>query len=76
MFIVKMDNHDGNHRCLEDKNVPIALVLPSRWWDGAESLGIEHTSCLCFCKFPNCTYNVSCAPAVSSECGKNKTIRL
>ena len=39
MFIVKMTNHDGNHRCLVEKNVPI---LPNRWRDGAESLGIEH----------------------------------
>ena len=38
MFIVKMANHDGNHRCLVEKNVPIALILPSRWRDGAESL--------------------------------------
>ena len=30
------------HRCLIEKNVPIALILPSRWQDGAESLGIEH----------------------------------
>ena len=42
MFIVKMADHDGNHRCLIEKNVPIALILPSRWQDGAESLGIEH----------------------------------
>ena len=42
MFIVKMANHDGNHRRLAEKNVPIALILPSRWGYGAESLGIEH----------------------------------
>ena len=42
MFIVKMANHDGNNRCLTEKNVPTALILPSRWPDGAESLGIEH----------------------------------
>ena len=24
-----------------EKNVPIAFILPSRWQDGAESLGIE-----------------------------------
>ena len=42
MFIVEMADHDGNHRCLEEKNVPIALILTSRWWDGAESQGIEH----------------------------------
>ena len=35
MFIVKMADHDGNHRCLAEKNVPIA------WQDVAESLGIE-----------------------------------
>ena len=38
----------GNHRCLVEKNVPLALILPSRWQDGAESLGMECTSCLCF----------------------------
>ena len=42
MFIVKMADHDGNHRCLVEKNVPKALILPSRWQDGAKSLGIEH----------------------------------
>ena len=42
MFIVKMADHDGNLRCLIEKNVPIALILPSRWQDGVESLGIEH----------------------------------
>ena len=41
MFIVKMADHDGNHRCLKEKNVPIAFILPSRLRDGAESLGIE-----------------------------------
>ena len=34
-----MANHDENHRCVVEKNVPIALILPSRWQDGAESLG-------------------------------------
>ena len=37
-----MADHDGNHQCLVEKNVPVALILPSRWQDGAESLGIEH----------------------------------
>ena len=37
---------DYKHRCLIEKNVPMALILPSRWKDGAESLGIECTSCL------------------------------
>ena len=36
-----MADHYGNHRCLVQKNVPIALILPSRWQDGAESLGME-----------------------------------
>ena len=48
MFTVKMADHDGNHRCLVERNVPIALILASRWRDGAESLGMERTSCLCF----------------------------
>ena len=38
MFIVKMADHDGNHRCLVEKNVPTTLILPSRWRDGADSL--------------------------------------
>ena len=42
MFIVKMADHDGKHRCLVEKNVPTALILTSRCRDGAESLGIEH----------------------------------
>ena len=42
MFIVKMVDHDGNHRCLVENNVPTSLILPSRWQDGAESLEIEH----------------------------------
>ena len=37
---------DYKHRCLVEKNVPIALILPSKWQDGAESLGMEHTCCL------------------------------
>ena len=31
-----------------EKNVPIAFILSSRWRDGAESLGIETASCLCY----------------------------
>ena len=42
-----MVDHDGNHRFHAEKNVPIALILPSRWQDGAESLGMKTTSCLC-----------------------------
>ena len=29
-----------------EKNVPIVVILPSRWQDGAESPGMERTSCL------------------------------
>ena len=36
-----MGDHDGNHRCLVEKNVPIVLILPSRWQYSSESLGIE-----------------------------------
>ena len=46
MLIVIIDNHDGKHKCLVEKNVPIALILPTRWRGGAESLGMERTSCL------------------------------
>ena len=42
-----VSNFDYKHRCLIEKNVPMALILPSRWQDGSESLGIERTSCLC-----------------------------
>ena len=42
-----MADHDGNHRCLIERNVPIALILSSRWQDGAESLGMETTRSLC-----------------------------
>ena len=31
MFIVKMADHDGNHRCLVEKNVPIAFILIDQW---------------------------------------------
>ena len=33
-------------RCHMEWNVPIAIILPRRWQDGAESLLIETTSCL------------------------------
>ena len=35
--------------CFIEKNVPIEFILPSRWLDGVQSLGIEITSCLCQC---------------------------
>ena len=37
---------DNEHRRVVQKNIPIVLILPSRWQDGAYSLGIERTSCL------------------------------
>ena len=40
--MVEMADHGGNHRCFVEPNVPIAFILPSRWQDSAESLGIEH----------------------------------
>ena len=43
-FFLKQTFYDGNHRCLIEKNVPIAFILPSRWQDGAESVGMETTS--------------------------------
>ena len=46
VIILKMDDHDGNHRYLVENNVPMVLIFPSRWQDGAESLGMETTSCL------------------------------
>ena len=47
MISIMVSRFDYKHRCLIEKNVPIALILPSRWEDGAESLGTEHTTCLC-----------------------------
>ena len=44
-----VSHFDHKHRCLVQKNVPILLILPSRWQYGNESLGIERTSCLCPC---------------------------
>ena len=37
---------DCKHRCHIETNALIAFILPSRWQDGAESLGIETTCCL------------------------------
>ena len=34
-----VSHFDYKHRCLVEKNVPTALILPSRCWYGAESLG-------------------------------------
>ena len=41
-----MANHYGNHKCHLEKYIPIVFILPSRWQDDAESLGIETASCL------------------------------
>ena len=43
---IMVGHFDYKHRCLIEKNVPIVLILSSRWQDGAESLGMERTSCL------------------------------
>ena len=43
---IMVSHLDYKHRCLLEKNVSIALILHSRWQDGAESLEIERTSCL------------------------------
>ena len=37
---IMVGHFDYKHRCLAEKNVPKALILPSRWHDGAESLGM------------------------------------
>ena len=44
---------DCKHRCIVEKNVPIAFILPSRWRDGAESLWLETTRCLCKSRYVN-----------------------
>ena len=41
MFIVKMADHDGNHSCVVEKNVPIPFILHNRCQNGTESLGME-----------------------------------
>ena len=50
MLVVSMmvGHFDWKHSYLIEKNVSITFILPSRWQDGAESLGIEITRCLCF----------------------------
>ena len=37
----------GNDRCHTEKNVSIALIMHRRCHDGADSLRIETTDCLC-----------------------------
>ena len=41
MISIMVGHFDYKHRCLIEKNVPIVLILASRWQDGAESLGME-----------------------------------
>ena len=36
MFSIMVGHFNYKHRCLIEKNVPIAVILPSRWWDGAD----------------------------------------
>ena len=43
-----MADHDENRRCLVESNVSIAFILPSRWQDGADSLGMETTAVYAF----------------------------
>ena len=47
MFTLKMADHYGNHRCHAANNVPIAIYFANELKNGAESLGIETTNCLC-----------------------------
>ena len=41
LFYAMVDHFDYKNRCLAENNVAIAFIFPSRWWDGAESQGIE-----------------------------------
>ena len=41
MISVMVGHFDCKHRCLSEKNIPIAFILPSRWQDGVESVVIE-----------------------------------
>ena len=40
---LKKVDHYGNYTRHVDKNIPLGFILPSRWQDGAESLGRETT---------------------------------
>ena len=50
---IMVSHFDYQHRCLT------ALILPSRWQDGAESLGMETTSCLWLHLFKNVEFCLS-----------------
>ena len=45
MISIMVSHFDYEHRCLIEKNVSIALILPSRWQDGAETLGFILSNC-------------------------------
>ena len=60
-------DHYGNHRCLVENIVPLVFIFPSIWQDGAESLGMETTSCVWFCCC--CLYLLSrLALALANNC--------
>ena len=44
---IMVSHFDYKHRFLVEKNVPRVLICLVDDRDGAESLGIGHTSCLC-----------------------------
>ena len=49
LVISIMVGHFGcKHSYIVEKNVPIEFILPSRCQDGAECLGMETTSFLCY----------------------------
>ena len=43
---IMVRHFESKNSCLVEKNVPKGFILPSGWQDGADSLGIETTSCL------------------------------
>ena len=65
MISIMVGHFDYKNRFLVVKNVPIALILPNRWQDGAESLGMERTSCLCM-TIDNAAIYVKCCVINSS----------
>ena len=40
VIFIMVAHFDCIHSCLVEKSVPIVFILPSRWQDGTESLGI------------------------------------
>ena len=49
LISIMVIHFDCKHSCLIEKNVSIVFILPRRWRDDDESLGIKTTSC-CLCK--------------------------